>query len=347
MTAYIVDVAREAGVSVATVSRVLANTDYPVKEETRQRVLAAAERLKYQPNRLGRSLRVGHSSAVGVCATTFNNPTWVATLEGIMLACRAVNRQVQTVTTFSDPAEEQIYMDLFLQERVAGVISYSAGAPLDAYEQIQRAGAPVVVVNRPVPGLRAPLIEHDFPGGFASALRYLADRGHRRIGAVLPYRSAYWGGHEANWNGAFERLGIEPMPHLVRHIDATLQTDVIHCVVSELLALPEPPTAIYTAGAMSTLVAMRLIQFADDAAVRDIELVGTGDRRWEFLYPPSLPFVCLDSYGLGTVAAGMLNDLIDGKGDMYQDSVTRVAVSFVDATSRAEALPSGRRGLPD
>src|SRR5689334_7540297 len=97
MTAYIVDVAREAGVSVATVSRVLAGADYPVREKTRQRVRAAAERLQYQPNRLGRSLRVGRSSSIGVCAPTFNNPTSMATLEGIMLACRAANRQVQTV----------------------------------------------------------------------------------------------------------------------------------------------------------------------------------------------------------------------------------------------------------
>jgi DNA-binding LacI/PurR family transcriptional regulator len=338
MAADIGDVAREAGVSVATVSRVLAGADYPVKEETRQRVREAALRLKYQPNRLGRSLRVGRSSSIGVCATTFNNPTWVATLEGIMLACRAANRQVQTVTTFSDPAQEQSYMDLFLQERVAGVISYSSGAPSEAYEQIQRSGAPVVIVNRPVQGLSAPLVEHDFPGGFARAVQHFAERGHRRIGAVLPFRSAYWGGHEANWNGAFARLGLEPQPHLVRHIDATLQTDVIHRVVSELLALPEPPTAIYTAGAMSTLVALRLIRLADAPAVRSIALVGTGDRRWELLYPPSLPFVCLDSHRLGTVAAGILSDLIDGKGDVYTNAITKVAVGFVDASHRADAI---------
>ena len=47
------------------------------------------------------------------------------------------------------------------------------------------------------------------------AVQYFAERGHRRIGAVLPYRSAYWGGHEANWNGAFERLGLEPTRVLV------------------------------------------------------------------------------------------------------------------------------------
>jgi len=83
---------------------------------------------------------------------------------------------------------------------------------------------------------------------------------------------------------------------------------------------------------------MRLIRLADSPAVRAIELVGTGDRRWEFLYPPSLPFVCLDSYGLGTLAAKTVNELIDGKGDIYSDSVTSVPVSFIDTTNRADTL---------
>jgi hypothetical protein len=66
-------------------------------------------------------------------------------------------------------------------------------------------------------------------------------------------------------------------------------------------------------------------------------LVGTGDRRWELLFPPNVPFVCLDSFGLGTTAADILNDLIDGGRDVRSDAETPIAVSFVDATS-----PGGR-----
>lgn len=324
---YITDVARAAGVSAATVSRVLTNGGYPVRTETRERVLAAAERLRYQPNGLARGLRIGRSNAVGVCATTLNNPTAVAAVEGIIQACRAVNRHVQTTTTFSDPHEEHGQLELFLQERLAGVISFPSGAAADGYLRLQQAGAPVVLLNRPVPDLAAPLVRHDFAGGYALAVEWLARRGHRRIGAILPVNSGPWAEQTAAWNAAFERLGLESVPDLVRHVPPAPQTAVAHRAMSDLLSSGRPPTALYAATAMNTLIALRLIA----SEQRDVALVGTGDQRWELLFPPTVPFVCLDSFGLGTRAADILNDLIDGKRDARSDAEAVIGVRFVDA----------------
>ena len=335
--AYITDVAREAGVSVATVSRVLSDAGYPVRAETRQRVLEAAERLQYAPNALARSLRVGRSTTIGVCATTFNNPTAVAAVEGIIRACRAVNRHVQTTTTFSDAMEEEEYLDLFLQERVAGVISFPSGAPAAAYQRLQQRESPVVLLNRRVPGLVAPVVRHDFAGGYAQAVEWLAARGHRRIGALLPRDVAHWSELAVAWSAAFERLGLEPRPDLVRHVGPGLSTAEMHQIAAELLAGPDAPTALFAATAVSTLVALRVIQTAARPAVRDVALVGTGDRRWELLFPPNVPFVCLDSFGLGTTAANILNDLIDGNGSVSSDAEVPIAVSFVD-TALAEGI---------
>ena len=328
--AYITDVAREAGVSIATVSRVLADAGYPVRAETRQRVLEAAERLRYTPNGLGRSLRVGRSTAIGVCATTFNNPTAVAAVEGIIRACRVVNRHVQTTTTFSDAGDEEVYLDLFLRERVAGVISFPSGAPAAAYQRLQQRESPVVLLNRRVPGLVAPVVRHDFAGGYAQALEWLAARGHRRIGALLPRDLSHWAELAVAWSAAFERLGLEPQPDLVRHVGPAPTTEDTHQVVSELLTRPAPPTALFAATAVSTLVALRAIQTATQPSLHNVALVGTGDRRWELLFPPTVPFVCLDSFGLGTTAANILNDLIDGNRDVQSDAEVPIAVSFVD-----------------
>jgi LacI family transcriptional regulator len=334
--AAITDVAREAGVSVATVSRVLADTGYPVRAETRQRVLAAAERLRYSPNGLGRSLRVGRSTAIGVCATTLNNPTAIAAVEGIIQACRAVNRQVQTTTTFWDPAEEQGYLELFLRERVAGVISFPAGAPAEAYQRVQQMGTPVVLLNRRVPGVIAPVVRHDFAGGYALAVERLAAQGHRRIGAILPNNIGIWAQQTGPWSAAFERLGLEPRPDLVCYAGAAPTTEGDHRIVSRLLTRDEPPTALFAATPLTTLVALRAIQTAERPAVRETVLVGTGDQRWELLFPPTVAFVSLDSFGLGTTAACVLNDLIDTGGDVHADAEMPIAVSFVDA-----ALPGG------
>lgn len=331
---YITDVAREAGVSVATVSRVLAASGYPVRTETRLRVQEVAERLGYRPNGLGRSLRIGRSSAIGVCATSLNNPTAVAAVEGIIRACRAANRHVQTTTTFSDPAEEQAHLDLFLQERVAGVISFPTGAPADGYRRLQQSGTPVVLLNRRVSGLVAPLISHDFASGYALALANLTTRGHRRIGAILPPNHGVWADHTVAWNAACVRYGLEPMPELVCHSSASTPTDSTHTTIRELLERDDPPTALFVATAMSTLVALRVIQSASLSHGRTVALVGTGDRRWELLFPANLPFVCLDSFGLGAAAAEILNATIDGARPLESDVETVIDVDFVDAAER-------------
>jgi LacI family transcriptional regulator len=174
------------------------------------------------------------------------------------------------------------------------------------------------------------VVRHDFAGGYARAVEWLAARGHRRIGALLPRDTSHWAELAVAWSAAFERLGLEPRPELVRHVGPGLSTEDMHQVVSGLLTRPDPPTALFAATAVSTLVVLRVIQTATQPAVRSVALVGTGDRRWELLFPPTVPFVCLDSFGLGTTAANILNDLIDGSRDVQSDAEVPIAVSFVD-----------------
>jgi DNA-binding LacI/PurR family transcriptional regulator len=270
-----------------------------------------------------------------MCATTLTNPTAVAAVEGIIQACRAAGRHVQTTTTFFDPREEQDHLELFLQERVAGVLSFPSGGPADGYLRLQQAGAPVVLLNRRVPGLAAPLVRHDFAGGYALAVGRLASRGHRRIGAILHMNSSGTLAEQAvAWNAAFERLGLAPAPDLIRLVPAAPQTEAIHQAIGDLLSAEHPPTALFAGTALATLVALRLIEAAATPERRSVALVGTGDRRWELLFPRTVPFVCLDSFGLGTTAADILNDLIDSGRDVRSDAEAVMAVRFVDAMDK-------------
>ena len=315
---YIRDVAREAGVSVATVSRVIANADYPVRVETRERVLAAAGRLGYHPNSLARSLRVGRSEAIGVCAVTLGNPTVISAVEGIIQFSRAAHRHVQVTTTFWDPAEEESQLRLFLQERVAGVISFPSGVPAERYAELQRAGIPVVLINRAVPGLAAPVVRHDFAGGYAKVVEHLVRRGHHRIAAVLPGNEVDRAWHAQAWQAAFLRLGLQAPTDLVYQVRSDALSDRptaveegVYAAVRELLALPRPPSAFFAGSVTMTLAAIRAI---DDVGLRvpgDIALVGTGDQRWGLLFTPRIPSLCLDSFSLGSRAAELVSSLID------------------------------------
>src|SRR5690606_22753998 len=150
----------------------------------------AVERLGYQPNGLARNLRTGRANVVGLCATTLSNPPAISAMEGVIQVCRAHCRHTQVTTTFWNPYEEQSQLQMFLQERVAGVISFPSGAPATCYEQLQRAGIPIVLLNRRVPGLVAPVVRHDFAGAYAEVVRFLASQGHRRIAAIVPGEAA-------------------------------------------------------------------------------------------------------------------------------------------------------------
>ncbi|MHB1132778.1 MAG: LacI family DNA-binding transcriptional regulator [Chloroflexota bacterium] len=316
---YIKDVARAAGVSVATVSRVIAESGYPVRPETRERVLAAANRLGYRPNGLARGLRVGRSDAIGLCATTMGNPTVISAVEGIIHCSRTNRLHVQVTTTFWDPGEEASQLRLFLQERVAGVISFPSGAPAECYAELQQSGIPVVLLNRGVPGLAAPVVRYDFAGGYAGVVEALAGLGHRRIAALLPAGTPDRANHLRYWRAAFRRLGLQApealvapaRPDLARVDEAGTEPSPAYEAIANLLSVEPRPTALFASSVVMTLAALRAIHRLRLRVPEDISLVGTGDQRWETLFTPPIPSLCLDAYALGTQAARLLGRLIE------------------------------------
>jgi DNA-binding LacI/PurR family transcriptional regulator len=340
---YLKDVARAAGVSVATVSRVLANPGYPVRAQTRERVLVAAERLRYQPNGLARSLRLGHSNAIGVCVTTLDNPSAVATVDGIIQACRARNRQVQTTTTSFGPLEEGSQLQLFRQERLAGVISFPSGAPAEGYLRLQRAGTPVVVLNRRVPGLvagRAARLRGRVRGGRGAPRRPSAPSdcrhpagGHGTRRRLRPRLGGHPRAPEA-LGGPRARPARSPVAPGARHAPGH----------SRPAGERASPTALFTATAVATLIAMRVIGSDHGPGGHRVALVGTGDERWELLFPPRVPFLCLSSFSLGHEAAEILNELIDGGRDVGVDRETVIGTRFVDGTVELPAQASAGTG---
>jgi LacI family transcriptional regulator len=299
------DVAREAGVSTATVSRVLERGTYPVKSDTREHVLAAVARLRYQPNKLARNLRTGRTNTVGVCAGVLN-PSALSALDGILEAFRTAGRQVHVGISAWDPEQERQHLDRFYQERSDGVISYPVGASAESYTRLLDAGIPVVLLHRKVPGFRAPVVRHDFGRGYALAVRYLAGQGHQRIGALLPASPVSRAEHARAWRKACMSVGLAPAPELARHVDLESADVAAHVSSVDLLAGPNRPTAVVAASFAATLLAIRLAHQAGLRIGRDLDVVGGGDPRWGLLVTPPIPLLRVDAFRLGLVAAELL-----------------------------------------
>ncbi len=298
------DVAREAGVSTATVSRVLEG-GYPVKADTRQRVTDAVERLRYQPNHLARNLRRGRTNTVGVCAGVLN-PSALSALDGILEACRSAGRQVHVAISAWDPAQERQHLERFYQERSDGVISYPVGASAESYLRLRDAGIPVVLLHRKVAGFRAPLARHDFVDGYARAVNYLVQHGHRRIGALLPASPVSRAEHARAWRKALVQADLPAEPELSCHVDLETADVAVEAANIDLLAGSRRPTAVVAASFAATLLAIHLAYQEGLRVGLDLDIVGAGDSRWGFLVTPPIPLLRVDAFQLGVVAAELL-----------------------------------------
>jgi LacI family transcriptional regulator len=285
---------------------VLEGGTYPVKAETRLRVLEAAQRLRYRPNHLARNLRTGRTNTVGVCAGVLN-PAALSALDGILERCRTDGRQVHVAISAWDAEQERQHLDRFYQERADGVISYPVGAPAESYRRLQAAGIPVVLLHRKVPGLRAPVVRHDFADGYTQAVTYLVKQGHRRIGAVLPGSPVSRGEHARAWRKSLMAAGVPWAPELMRHVELEVSGGASQVSAVDLLSRTDRPSAIVAESFAATLFAIRLAYEAGLRIGRDLDIVGGGDPRWDFLVTPPIPLLRVDAFRLGTTAAEILH----------------------------------------
>jgi LacI family transcriptional regulator len=327
------EISAEAGVSIATVSRVLSGADYPVRRATRERVLAVAAQLGYQPNLTARSFRRGSTAAVGVCCTTLSSLTTMSTVEGITDAIEDFGHYPQIAVSRWDAVREKEALELFLAERVAGVLSFPTQLVREPYARLQAAGVPVVLLNRSIVGVPAAVVRHDFAGGYRSVVESLAAAGHRRIAALLPGQLAkdadgqVQNAHAIAWHAALTRLGLEPRPDWQLPGGDSLDLVWLRQELGALFAAKDKPTALFCGLAAGTLLALRALAELGISVPDDVAVVGTTDEHWRPFIPQHIPVAMLDSYTLGARAAQLIEQAIT-TGRVTDDAEEIIGVDF-------------------
>ena len=182
MKATIIDVAREAGVSVATVSRVV-NGSYPVRAKTREKVERAIAKLEYVPNIQARELNTQRSSSIGVVVPGFDNMFFAEVLDGVEAHLRQSSYSLLLACAQNDPQREEACVRDFITRNVSGVIVVSPNTESAATEFYETTAArlPMVFINsaREIPGISH--VTSDQRGGARAALEHLFRYGHERI----------------------------------------------------------------------------------------------------------------------------------------------------------------------
>lgn len=262
-------VAQAAGVSLKTASRVL-NGEPNVASATRERVQDAAASLGFRRNAVAADLaRGGLSRLVGFITGDLANEFYSALASGIERELREHGLQLLTASSDEDPEREASLTGELLERRVGALIVTPAGADHSALRGEIAAGLPVVVVDRPAAGMDADTVVIDNRGGTRAAVAHLLAHGHRHIAFVgdEPHLWTYQERSE-EFLAALREAGVADAERWVRSgaHDAPAARDL----VLELLAAPEPPTAILAANnraTVGTLQALRDIPGGDQVAV--------------------------------------------------------------------------------
>jgi DNA-binding LacI/PurR family transcriptional regulator len=313
LSATIADVAKAAEVSIASVSRYLNGRTSEVSARTGARIQEAVDRLGYVPNMAARSLKTGRSGLIGVLLANIAHPYWSVVLSGVEEACQRAGYSV-IVSGAGDRADiENRYLQMFLKQRVDGILLNPALAEPEIVAVWSGLTVPVVTLDRTLPGLPFPLVAMDNALGTRLAVEHLLALGHRRIGFVswpvgmLSNRQERLQGHE----DALRHAGVAVDRRLIRYAAEGWSDGVDQTL--DLLAEPQPPTAILSATSMLNLQVLAAIKRRGLRVPDDISVVGYDDSPWDPLLDPPLTTVATPARQLGLTATERLLAAISGE----------------------------------
>lgn len=303
----IADVARRAGVSPKTVSRVLTG-EGAVRPDTAARVWAAAAQLRYRRNEEAASLRRGSPAPlVGIVVGDLADPTSA----GMVVAAEHVARSHGYVAVVAasghDEMHEQHVVLAMCRRGVNGLILVPSSADLSYLRPEIATGLPVVLVEGAVPDLRADSVVVAHADGARKATTHLVEEGHLRV-AFLGGPAAAFATTERlrGYREALAAAGVPESPQLER-LDLRSAADA-EAAVTELLAGPDPPTAAFATSTPLTIGAVRAVQ----TATAVMSLAGFDDHWIADLLPVPVTLVRQDPAALGRTAAELLVHRIGG-----------------------------------
>lgn len=329
------DVAERAGVSVATVSYVLNNGPRPVAPETRAKVEEAIAELGYYPNELARSLRLQQSSTIGLILPNIMNPVFAEIAHELESACRKEGFLLLLCNSDRDHAREEHFIQILRAKQVDGVVITPHSDPLRLIEPLLQARIPVVVLEHDLSDVHCIAID-EWQGG-RIATQHLIDLGHRRIALIRRApNSAFSSQRIVGYQQAVAAAKIPYDPQLVVECAAGQAAGAL--ATTHLLALADPPTAIFTHNDVLAMGALHAIRQAGLKVPEDISVVGYDDITSAAYFAPPLTTVRTPKAELGVLAGRTILELVRQKNALPPQTVTL----SVELVVRASTAPPTR-----
>lgn len=298
--ARIKDVAAEAGVSTATVSRVLSNKPH-VTPDVQARVMAAVEKLGYRPNQVARSLRSRQSNIIGLIVSDIRNPFFTDVSRAVEDSAYEQGYSVFLCNTDEDAEKEAIYLREMRDKNVAGIIFSPTRQAAEVFTTLD-IGLPIVIIDRTVQGVD---VDSVVIGNDEAAYRlgqHLIENGYRRIAGLFGEASTTGLQRRAGLAQSIKDRGLEPAPFI------TTQPKVAagHTATLKLLSANPRPEAVFASNSLLTAGALQAIREANLVIPTDIALVGFDDSPWTTLVQPPITVIAQPTDEIGRTAVELL-----------------------------------------
>lgn len=300
------EVARLAGVSPATVSRVLRNNPN-ISAATAKRVMAAVEKLSYHPNVHARRLAVGKSDLFGLVISEIANPFFAEIIRGFQAAAWDAGFDVLLLNTEYDSTRAEAVLEKLITNSVRGVAIITSSLEDSAISTLTSKGIGVVSLN-PVPtGRLVSTVTIDYKRGLVEAIEHVASLGHRRAAVIAgPGTNRTASTIKQVLVDGLREKGLEPVT--VTHSDYHFGAGA--SAVQPIVSSPNPPTVIFCG---SDLIAMGAIMALEEAGLNvpnDVSIVGIDDLPFSFLVRPALTTIGVPRDELGRTAFAALEKML-------------------------------------
>lgn len=336
------DVAQQAGVSTATVSRVVSGRGY-VAADTRARVLKAIDDLQFVPNAMARGLKTKRSGMIALLVPEIVNSFYTTVARGVENVANKHGFQVILGNTDEDVTKEKAYIDLMVASHIDGVILAPSGRTGSHLEALATRKVPTVVFDRRLEGFQSDTVTGDSVTGAIDLTNHLIHLGHERIAFVngdpetSPSRDRLQGFAEA-----LAIAGLTPDDRWISH--GTWFIEDAEARVEQLLSEAPGFTAIFAANNFMAIGALRALRRHGKAVPNDVALVCFDDIEAASEIDPFLTVMSQPAYTMGTLSAQLLLERINGTCTAPPRQISLGCQLLIRRSCGSELTPSTWRG---
>lgn len=321
------DVAEKAGVSIATVSRVINETDN-VSDQVKLRVKEVIAEMNFKPNPVARSLVMKKSRIIGVIVPDISNFFMGEIISGIEEAIRSYSYDIIICNTYGKWENEIRYLDLFVGKQVEGIIYMSWKLENEVVEHIDKLEIPVVMINRNTSRWNIPSVSIDNYKAAFEMTNYLLKKGHRKIALIRNGidRDAFGLEQYKGYKQALSEYNIDVQEKYVKY--GNFSIDNSYNIVKKFIEDDDLPTAIFSTSDVMAIGAINALRDSGLRVPEDVSVVGFNDVRLATMYRPKLTVIHQPLFSIGTVAVKIVMDKVNGKET--SDNIVIVPYSLIE-----------------